>query len=72
MSKPPKDDEVPIGKLTRREKQLLKRMDQDDKHDSRMARKDMKALAKRERTARKTAKTTAKKPVKATPKKKGT
>lgn len=50
MAKPPKEnDGVKVGPLTRREKQLLKRMDQDDKYDAKLARKDMKALAKNER-----------------------
>lgn len=41
MPKPPKEiDGVKVGKLTSREKQLLKRMDEDDKHDALMARID--------------------------------
>jgi hypothetical protein len=61
MSKPPKDDEVPIGKLTRREKQLLKRMDQDDKHDSRMARRDAATKRAQKKAADRKAKKEARK-----------
>jgi hypothetical protein len=57
----PENDPVVPGKLTRREKVLLKRMDQDDKHDSRMARRD----AANERKAAKRA------GKKVTPKRKG-
>jgi len=51
----PEIDGVRVGKLTRREKELLKRMDKDDKHDSKRARKDTKPMTKRDKANAKAA-----------------